>query len=104
MDKKAEVIESLGFDEFARRYCERQEQTPDGLRAILTKQKALYSPTGWMLLQCIVLDSSRLGSMVILPYGGSATIKEVPDRPFSPRGLCSDISEVVATMPAEVFP
>lgn len=93
----------LTFPEFAAKYCERQQQSFAGLRAIFTRQKELYSPDGWMLLECHMLDSSRIGQFTILPYGGTATYKEVPDRPISPRGLASDMSVVVALLPVENF-
>lgn len=93
----------LTFAEFAAKYCERQEQTPEGLRAIFTRQKELYKPDGWMLLQCEMLDSSRIGQLTILPYGGTATYKEPPTRPISPRGLASDMSVVVALLPVQNF-
>lgn len=92
------MIEQLTFQEFARRYCERQDSTPESLRETLLAQKERFKPDGWILIQCVVLDSSRLGDFVILPYGGDATLKEIPpkDKLFSPRGLCSDLSKTVA--------
>lgn len=92
------MYEELNFEEFIRRYCGRQEQTPEGLSAILAKQKRVYDPDGWMLLECQVMDSSRLGEYVILPFGPNNTFKEVPDHFISPRGLASDISAVVAVL------
>ena len=91
----------ITFDEFAARYCERQQQTPDGLRTILLRQKDHFNPTGFIMLECRVMDSTWLGHLCILPYGGSATLQEIPDRPLSPRGLASDTSVVVATVNAE---
>ena len=92
------MVEQISFDELARRYCERQENTPPGLRETLVAQRQKFEPDGWLLLQCVVLDSSRLGEYVILPYGGRATVKEIPaeGKLLSPRGLASDLSEVVA--------
>jgi hypothetical protein len=101
LPKENIVIDTLTFDEFAKRYCDRQEQTPDGLREILTTQKSRFHPEGWMLLECADMSSSRLGNLVILPYGGSATFKEIPKRPISPRGLASDMSVVVAILPVD---
>lgn len=96
------MIEQLTFNELARRYCERQESTPEVLRETLLAQKERFKPDGWILIQCVVLDSSRLGDFVILPYGGEATLKEIPPegKLFSPRGLCSDLSETVAFVPS----
>lgn len=92
------MIKELSFEEFAARYCERQEQTPEGLSAILAEQKRAYDPDGWMLLECQLMDSSRFGEYVILPFGPYNTFKEIPRHPISPRGLASDMSVVVAVM------
>lgn len=91
----------MTYKEFARRYCERQENTPEDLYATLESQQRMYQPDGWMLLECVDLSSSRLGSYVILPYGSKNTYKEPPTKPISPRGLASDMSVVVATLKAE---
>jgi len=96
--------ETLDYTEFARRYCERHVNTPEELAETLRHQITLFQPDGWMLLECQVLDSSRLGHYVILPYGGQATFKTIPDRPVSPRGLASDMSVVVAILPADKLP
>ena len=95
------TVPELSFADFAAKYCERQESTPENLKGIFTRQTELYHPDGWMLLECHMLDSSRMGSLTILPYGGTATHKVVPDRPVSPRGLASDMSVVVAILKAE---
>lgn len=97
------MVETLTFDAFAARYCERQEQTPAGLRDVLTAQATRFQPVGWMMLECQVFDSSRLGSLVIVPYGPNNTWKEPPTHPVSPRGLASDMSVVVAVLPAEAL-
>lgn len=88
----------LTFDEFAKRYCERQDSTREQLLNTLQSHRQRFNPTGWMLLECQVLDSSRLGSYTILPYGPHNTFKEPLTRPVSPRGLASDISVVVALL------
>jgi hypothetical protein len=82
--------------ELIRRYCERQESTPETLQATLNTQRERFSPDGHMLLECQMLDSSRLGSLVILPFGPNNTFKTPPTHPVSPRGLASDMSVVVA--------
>jgi hypothetical protein len=89
-------MKTLQFNEFATLYCETQESTPDELLSTLRAQYGRYKPDGWMLLRCVVLDSSRLGSRVVLPFGPNNTYKVPPVQPISPRGLCSDISEVEA--------
>ncbi len=94
------MVATLSFDEFAKRYCERQDAEPEGLRMVLAAQKQRYQPDGWMLLECQTMDSSRMGSLVILPYGPKNTYQVPPTRPVSPRGLASDMSMVVALLPA----
>lgn len=69
----------------------------------LTEVADEFNPDGFILLQCVMLDSSRLGEMTILPVGGRATLKSIPDHPISPRGLASDMSEVVGFTPIEDF-
>jgi hypothetical protein len=96
--------ETLEFAEFARRYCERHVNSPTRLAETLSQQVGLFHPDGWMLLECQDFSSSRFGHYVILPYGGQATFKEIPDRPISPRGLASDMSVVVAVLPADKLP
>jgi hypothetical protein len=92
-------METLKFDEFAKRYCDTQVQTPEGLRDILESQVKRFQPAGFMLLRCEMLDSSLCGTHVILPYGPNNSFKEPTNHPISPRGLASDMSVVVAVMP-----
>ena len=94
----------LCFTDIAARYCARQEQTPAGLLYILQAQRRRYHPDGWVLLECEMMDSSWLGTMTILPYGPHNTLKSIPDHPVSPRGLASDMSSVVAVLPAANLP
>lgn len=90
----------MNFKDFANKYCERQEQTPEGLKAILQGQKVNFNPTGWVLLECHMLDSSLIGSLTILPYGPNNSLKEVPTHPVSPRGIVSDMSVVIGILEA----
>jgi hypothetical protein len=96
----------MTFDELAGQYCERQEQTPAGLLHVLHGQQRKYRPEGWMLLECAMLDSSRLGELVILPYGPRNTFKEklADGQVISPRGLVSDMSVMIGYMPATDLP
>lgn len=98
MKKPPEQVRRL---ELIRRYCETQDAKPLDICEILDKQVAQYLPTGFMLLRCVDLSSSRLGSRVILPFGPNNTFKEPPDHPISPRGLASDMSEVECISPPE---
>jgi hypothetical protein len=99
-------MNAISYKEFAARYCTRQENTPEALYSTLESQQRIYQPDGWMLLECVDLSSSRLGSYVILPYGPRNTYKEPPTKPISPRGLASDMSIVVAILKSEdlVYP
>ncbi len=98
------AAERYTYDQLARRYCERQENTPEELLKTLNAQKTQYHPTGWMLLEAQNFDSSYFGSLVIYPYGPNNSLKEIPDRPVSPRGLASDMSTAVAYVLAEDLP
>lgn len=93
--------EILTFAVFTTRYCERQQMTVGRLREILLAQKEIFQPEGWMLLECAMLDSSRCGMYTILPYGPNNRYKTPPTNPMSPRGLASDMSQVVALVLAE---
>lgn len=95
------MIASLSYRDFAARYCQRMENTPEDLYATLEGQQRQWHPDGWMLLECVDLASSRLGHYVILPFGPNNTYKTPPTRPISPRGLASDMSSVVAILKAE---
>lgn len=94
-------IPRLTFGQMAGKYCEKQESEPGELRDRLFEQKQNYQPTGWMLLEAALLDSSYCGQLTILPYGPRNTFKEIPDHPISPRGLASDMSVVVGYMLTE---
>jgi hypothetical protein len=93
----------LTWQEFSEKYCDTQEQTPEGLLEILFQQNKSYQPEGFMLLECHDLGSSRLGSKVILPFGPKNTFKEIPSHPISPRGLASDMSVCIGWLDAKVI-
>jgi len=84
------------LDEILRRYCERQDATADGVSVRLSAIASTMEVSGWMLLECAMLDGSRLGELTILPFGPGCTFKAIPGHPVSPRGLASDMSTVVA--------
>ena len=88
--------DSLTFQQFADRYCGKQQSTPEDLLQQLIIIIRNFDPEGFILLECEVLDSSRIGDYTILPFGGGATYKEIPSGPISPRGLASDMSTVNA--------
>jgi len=92
------------WEEFAALYCERQEQTPEGLLEVLQSIAHLFQPDGFFVAECEMMDSSRFGQRVILPYGGGATFPAPPESHFSPRGLASDQSKVIATIECSDIP
>jgi hypothetical protein len=94
----------LSFDEFAAKYCERQKQTPEGLLEVLRAQKEKFQLIGWALAEAQLMDSSWMGSLTIVPYGPKNTFKDIPKHPFSPRGLASDTSLVIACCLADELP
>lgn len=98
------MVERYSFSQLALRYCERQDSTPQQLLERLSEQRAGMVPDGWFLAEAQLLDSSWMGSLVILPYGPNNTFKAVPDTPFSPRGLASDTSVAVAYMEVADLP
>lgn len=57
-----------------------------------------YAPDGFLIAECQDLSSSHMGERIVLPYGGKATLPAPPTGLFSPRGLASDMSVVIATI------
>ena len=94
----------VDWDEFADLYCDTQEQTPEGLRDVMQSVAHVFQPDGFLIAECGLLDSSYFGQRVVLPFGGGATLPEPPKGPFSPRGLASDQSLVLATIKADQIP
>jgi hypothetical protein len=90
----------MTFAEMAALYCETQECEVEQLRQRLIDQINTWEPNGWMLLECQMLDSSWMGSRVVLPFGPLNTFKEIPNHPISPRGLASDMSTVIGWIDA----
>jgi len=89
------TMNKMTWEEFSTRYCKTQVETPEGLSVHLREKIATYSPKGFFLAEAQLMDSSWFGSVVILPYGEKNTFKEVPNHPFSPRGLASDTSMAI---------
>lgn len=83
----------VSFDELVRLFCERTKTEPAALKERLYGLQH-FSPDGLMLLECQQMDSSSFGSRCILPFGGSSSLPGIPEGPFSPRGLASDMSVV----------
>ena len=97
--------EKLTFSALALRWCEQIDCTPSELLLTLHQQRDKWTPKGWFLAECQMLDSSQMGRLNLLPYGGPEnTFKEVPTRPFSPKGLASDMSVAVGFLLVEDLP
>lgn len=94
-DEEMEIMKQMNWKEFSEKYCERQEQNPSGLAGVLSSQINRFKPIGFMLLECEQLDSSYIGQLTILPYGGESTYKTIPNYPISSRGLSSDMFVVI---------
>jgi len=94
----------MTWPELAARYCSRQDNTPAGLLGILLLHQKVRQPDGWMLLECQMLDGSRLGELTIVPYGPRQTLQQPPTGPISPRGLASDMSVVIGLLTASQLP
>lgn len=94
----------MTYDELARRYCDRQGQTPAGLLAVLQDQKAKFKPFGWVLLECQDMSSSYMGTLTVLPFGPNNTFRSPPDRPVSPRGIASDMSTTAGVLTVDDLP
>ena len=94
----------MNWEEFAELYCETQEQNPEGLAHVLRNSSRRFNPEGFFIAECEAMDSSHFGQRVILPYGGGATFPSPPEGHFSPRGLASDQSRVIATISANDIP
>ena len=94
----------VSWDEFATRYCDKQESTQAELLQRLHEINRKYVPQGFFMLECVQMDSSYLGQLVILPYGGKSTHPYPPTTPVSPRGLASDMSTVCAVLPLHNLP
>ena len=104
MPMTSDTPTKMNFEHFARTYCERAENTPEDLLLTLQYQKTKFTPTGWVMLECLVMDTSCCGKYTIVPYGPQNTWKTIPDGYVSPRGLASDTSKAVNFLLAEDLP
>ena len=100
----SDAPEQPAFEQFARRYCDRAENNPADLLHALQQQREEFAPTGWVLLECLVMDASSCGAYTIVPYGPRNSWKRIPAGFVSPRGLASDTSKAVAFLLAEDLP
>lgn len=98
------AIEIMEWEQFSSRYCETQDTTPEELADRLQGVALRFRPTGFLLLRVCMMDCRRFGERTIVPYGGNATIQTIPAKPFSPRGLASDMSEVEGVIALSAIP
>lgn len=54
-----------------------------------------YQPRGLALHEVQVLDSSACGTLTLVPYGGSCTMKELPKGPYTLTGLGSGTGSTI---------
>lgn len=92
-------VETVSQEELVRRYCARQDATPEQVVERLVAIGKARMVSGWMLAECHQLDSSSMGTLTLVPWGPGCTFKEIPTHPFSPKGLASDMAVVVAVAP-----
>lgn len=86
--------------ELAETYCKvNAHRTPEEMAKILSAQVARFPDLeGWVLWECHDMSSSRMGMVVVMPYGPSNTFKSIDTLPacWSPTGMASDMSVAVA--------
>lgn len=97
-------MEKMTWKQFSSRYCDNTGHGTEWLIEILREQVRKYNPTGFFMAEAQVMDSTWFGQRVILPFGKYNTFKEIPDHPFSPRGLASDTSVVIGYIWANELP
>lgn len=100
------LLQSMQTDwkTFSERYCRTQQQTQNGLAEVLRKQIERFAPVGFFIAEAQDFGSSWFGTVVILPYGPNNTFKEIPTKPFTPRGLASDTSVAIMSILAGEVP
>jgi hypothetical protein len=62
------AVESLDFRSFARRFSPNGGMPPSELLTTLRKQRKDLNPTGWMLIECHMVDSSRFGDRMVIAH------------------------------------
>jgi hypothetical protein len=97
-------FKQMAWAEFSEKYCTRQECTPEQLAQKLRDRQKKWNPEGFMLLECQVMDSSYLGELTCVGYGGDATFRKPPEQPVSCRGLASDTAVVVGLLALAEIP
>jgi len=86
----------LDREAFIAKYADNDPATMDDLRIQLQRLEETYTPVGWVLLECQVMDSCNYGLLWIATFGPNNTWKTIPEGPASPGGRASDMSAVVA--------
>ena len=86
----------LDRDEFITKYTDGDPDKMADVRIQLQRQQETYTPDGWVMLECHMMDSSSRGDRTIVPFGPHNTWKSIPEGPVSPRGAASDMAVVVA--------
>ena len=86
----------LDREAFIAKYADNNPATMDDLRINLQRLQETYTPVGWALMDCQMMDSSKYGMLWVLTFGPNNTWKTIPEWPISPSGAASDMSVVVA--------
>jgi hypothetical protein len=93
-------VKQLTKLELAEAYCKvHGHRSSEETVKILSAQAARYPDLeGWILWECHDMSSSRMGMVVIMPYGPSNTFKSLTTLPplWSPTGMASDMSVAIA--------
>lgn len=91
MDELIDLLINRNFDGYTELVSER-EHCKWTLRRIVGN----LAPKGFVLMECAMFGSSSFGDRTVIPYGGNATLQEIPTRPMSPKGLASDMAVTMA--------
>lgn len=103
-------MKQLSWDGFVAYFARGETLTEHELKQFLKsliRMKKDYSPTGFFIAECKMLDTSPgspMGDRTCLAYGPKNTFKEIPTKPFSPKGLASDMAVAEVYIPVEDVP
>lgn len=89
-------VDYLDREAFIAKYTGNDPVAMENIRLQMQRLEELFTPAGWVMLECQLLDSSRRGQLSIVTFGPNNTWKTIPEGPVSPGGRASDVSVVVA--------
>ncbi len=94
----------LDREAFITKYAKNDPAVLADVRTSMQRLEEKFAPTGWVMLECQLLDSSSRGQLTIAAFGPQNTWKTIPEGPVSLRGAASDMSVVVAACLCEPRP